>query len=278
MSHYLNIRQRNELLKEKEAKGYEFPKHEHKVVAFVNLAIHPYDWNQIYESVRKRERVSEKNWLCLKGVILALLVLTKRRNHDSMKTVDAYIVDFIELIRSDRQGDPEKFLLNMRFYFPRFQFVIGLQVAFGIDWREFVTNTLELKTKPQPKTYGSLFVNKYLRSLLYAYIIWKNYKQSDEDGFILGTNDVNALLDEYSQRAYAISREVLQRLFVRLQESLPSYSYTIRRQASYAVDNAIDGWQNITYNYNEFNKKHKKATIEKAKEKDDDYSDKINDG
>lgn len=277
MPHYNNQRARDKILAQKEDKGYQFPKHEHKLVAFVNLAITPYDWNQIYTSVRNKERISEKNWMALKGVILAMLVATKRRNRESAKTTDAYIIDFIELIRSDRQGDPEKFLLNMRFYFPRFQFVVGLQVAFGIDWRELVTNTLKLKIKPQPKTYGSLFANKYLRNLLYAYIIWKNYRGADEDGYELGVNDVNTLLDEYSTRAYTISREVLQLLFVSLQESLPSFSYTTRRQASYAIDNAIDGWQNLAYNFKEFNSKHKKAAIKQQQVKEDDYYDKLND-
>lgn len=275
MPHYLNIRQRNALLLKQEAKGYKFPENKHRVISFVNLAIAPYDWGQIYESIRKKERVSSANWECVKGVILALLVLTKRKNKDSLKATDAYIVDFIELMRSDKQGDAEKFLLNMRFYMPRFQFVVGLQVAFGLDWRELVTNTLELKQKPQPKTYGSLFVNKYLRSLLYAYIVWKTYVQPGEEGFEAGVNDVNSLLDKYSQRAYAISREVLQRLFVRLQESLPSYSYNVRRQASYAIDNALDGWENLTYNYNEFNKKHKQATIKANEAKENDYYSKL---
>lgn len=277
MPHYLNLPKRNKLLEQKEQKGYEFPKHEHRVIEFVNLSIHPYDWAQVYESIRRHERISARNWECVKGVILALLVLTKRKNRESVRSTDAYIIDFIELMRSDKQGDPEKFLLNMRFYFPRFQFVIGLQVAFGIDWRQLVTNTLELKVKPQPKTYGSLFVNRYLRSLLYAYIVWKNYRLPGDEGYELGVNDTNALLDEYAKRAYAISREVLQRLFVSLQESLPSYAYNARRQGAYAIDNAIDGWQNISYNYNEFNSKQKKATIAHAQQKEDDYYSKLED-
>jgi hypothetical protein len=275
MPHYHNHYQREEILKEKISKGYRFPEHEHKLVAFVNLAIAPYDWNQIYNSVRAKERITEKNWLALKGVILAMLVVTKRRNRESVKTTDAYIVDFIELIRSDKQGDPEKFLLNMRFYFARFLFVVGLQVAFGLDWREIVTNTLKLKNKPQPKTYGSLFANKYVRNLLYAYICWKNYRGADEDGYELGVNDVNTLLDEYSKRAHTISREVLQLLFVSLQENLPSYSYATRRQASYAIDNAMDGWQNLQYNFKEFNKKHKQAALRQQQEKEDDYYSKL---
>lgn len=273
MPHYNNCRAREALLIKKEAKGYVYPEKEHAVLAFVNLSIAPYNWEQIYESVRKKERVSERNWECLKGVILAMLVLTKRRNKSSVHATDAYIIDFIELIRSDRQGDAEKFLLNMRFYFPRFQFVVGLQAAFGLDWRELVTNTLELRNKPQPKTYGSLFVNKYLRSLMYAYIVWKHYLSPDEAGYEAGVNDINTLLDEYAKRAYAISREVLQRLFVRLQESLPSYAYNVRRQASYAIDNGIDGWQNIQYNYNEFSSKQKKNLAQKSKEANDDFND-----
>lgn len=259
------------LLLAKEAKGFVYPKHEHKVIAFVNLAIHPYDWNQVYESIRRKETINDRNWECVKGVILALLVLTKRRNNESLRAVDCYIIDFIELIRSDRQGDPEKFLLNMRFYMPRFLFVVGLQVAFGLDWRELVTTTLNLRAKPQPKTYGSLFVNKYLRTLLYAYICWKNYYQAGDDGYVLGVNDTNALLDEYAKRAYTVSREVLQLLFVRLQEELPSYSRNIRRQSSYAIDNSIDGWQNINKSYNNYSNKHKQAEVKAGDIKQDEY-------
>jgi hypothetical protein len=277
LAHYLNHNKRNELLEKKESKGFHFPKRNGKVLTFVNLAIHPYDWHQVYSSIRNKERVSYANWEAVKGVILALLVLTKRKNKESGKAVDSYVIDFIELIRSDRQGDAEKFLLNMRFYMPRFLFIVGLQVSFGIDWRTAVCKALEKPNKPQPKTYGALFVNPYLRSLLYAYVIYKQYKQAGDEDYEAGVNDTSTLLDLYSKKAYAISREVLQRLFVYLQESLPAYSAVVRRQASYAIDNAIDGWDNITYDFQEFNKKHQKAAREKQDLQANDYNRKLND-
>ena len=276
MAHYLNQTKRQELLEKKESKGFHFPKRDGKVLAFVNLAIAPYDWHQVYSSIRNKERVSVANWEAVKGVILALLVLTKRKNKESGKSVDVYVIDFIELMRSDRQGDAEKFLFNMRFYMPRFQFVVGLQAAFGMDWRSVVCAALEKSNKPQPKTYGALFVNKYLRNLLYAYCVYKEYRQAGDDDYEAGVNDVSTVLDKYSQRAYTISREVLQRLFVYLQENLPSYALNVRRQAAYAIDNAIDGWENITYDFNQFNRKHQKAVKEHQEAKEDDYYRKLN--
>lgn len=254
--HYKPHPERQRLLELKERSGYKFPEKENRVLAFVNLAIHPYDFNQVYTSIRKDEVIGLNNWEAIKGVVMAMLVLAKRRSEESYKAVDAYTVDFIELIKSDRQGNASVFLLNMRWYMPRFLFVVGLQVSFGIDWKETVTNVLELKKKPQPTTYGSLFVNRYLRSFLYAYIVFKNYKQPGDEGYELGTNDINTLLDYNAKFAYAISRDVLVRLTTHLQEQLPAYSYEVRRKACYCIDNALDGYYILNTTWLQNKKNH----------------------
>lgn len=267
MAHYLKDQQRREVLEAKIEKGYEFPKHEHRLIAFVNLAITPYDWSQIYASLRNREKISAKNWEAVKGVILALLVVNKRRNKTSYQATDAYTMDFIEMVRADSSGDPEKFLLNMKKYMYRFQLIVGLQVSFGINWRDFVVKTLELSYKPQTKTFSSLLTNKYVRNLVYAWIVWKNYKQPGEDGYELGTNDCNTLLDKYSSLYHSLPREKLQLLFVGLQETLPSYSYSIRRQAAYAIDNALDGWYTINHSWIEKSGKHNRKEEQNTADK-----------
>lgn len=262
MVHYLNQPQREKLKALKEKDGQVFPKHEHKLIAFINSAIYPYDWTQIYVSLRLGERISFSTLEAVKGVIMAMIVVSKRKNENSYKALDEYFISFIELVRSDRQGDPEKFLLNMRWYFPRFLFIVGLKVSFGIDWKELVVETLDLKKKPEPKTYGSLFLNKYLRSLLYSFIVYKNYREAGDDDYVYGKNDINTLLDFYALKKYAVSREVLQLLLVHLQLLLPSYTYSIRKQSGYAIDNALDGYSQINSPWYENSKKHNKVNTD----------------
>jgi hypothetical protein len=243
---------RDEILATMEKKGYQFPKHDHKLISFVNLAISPSDWTQVYNSARTAEKIPFATWEAVKGAIMAMLVVSKRKSRESHRSCDAYVLPFIELMRSDMQGDSEKFLLNMRWYMPRFLFIVGLKEAFGIDWREFTFKHLRLKKKCQKKTYGSLLASNYpLRTLLYAYIVYKNYKQPGEVGYEKGVNDTTTLLEKESKHSYCHSYEHLLILFVALQETLPSSSYQIRRDSCYAIDKAINASEVFSRSYHE---------------------------
>lgn len=188
----------------------------------------------------------------LKGAILGLLVLVKRKHKDAVASVDNYVLDFISFIRNDTKDDPIKFLLSMRAYMLRYMFLKGLQVAFGIDWKPLVTDALELKRAPLLKNYHSLCTNKYVRNLLRVYVIWKNYRDVHDEGYIAGVNDTNSLLDKASVYKTSLVREQLVSLLEALKENLPSWNYSVRKRAAYAIDTSCDGWEIINRQFTEF--------------------------
>lgn len=172
---------------------------------------------------------------------MGLIVLVSRKHKDSEIAVDEYIIDFIKFIRSDTVGDPEKFLLSMRRYMFRFMFIVGLRVAFGIDWRDFVSEILELKKKPQINTYHYLFVNVYIRNLLQAYSVWKYYKAPGDEGYVLGVNDLATLAQAQANLKTSLGLEKLTALIEALQQTLPSWNHNIRKQAAWHIDTCHQG-------------------------------------
>lgn len=227
-------------------------KTESKVMSFINLCIYPYKWELVYDRLRSCERISSETYAATKGAIAGLLVLTNRMHRDYQISVDAYILDFIALVRSDKQGSPMKFLLNMRRYMPRFLFVVGLRIAFGVDWRQLVYDVLKLRSKPQSKTYHSVFCNPYLRKLLHAYVIWKQFRESHDDDYKEGVNDIKTLVDKYSALATNADRETTELLLDALMHSLPSWSVATRTKAAWAIDSAQDGYSMINRQFSDF--------------------------
>jgi hypothetical protein len=165
--------------------------------------------------------------------------------------VDSYILDFIEVIRIHTSPDPSDFLLSIRRYLPRFLFAVGLRVAFNIDWRDVVTDALDLNKRPQPATMSGLFANKYLRNLLYAYCVWKLFREPWDADYEKGTNDILTLLDKYATLKTALTRGELEVLFTALSSLLPSYSLDIRKRAWYMIDTAQDAYHLRFLNFNE---------------------------
>jgi hypothetical protein len=220
-----------------------------KVLAFVNLCIYPHKFEVVYDSIKNHSRISNLVFDCLKGTIRALLVITHRHHAECNRSIDEYVVDFVEFIKNDKSNDPIKFLLTMRFYMPRYQFAKGLKVAFGIDWRVLVTELLGLEKPPNPQTYHSLCTNNYLRNLLRTYVVYKNYKDTHEDGYKQGENDVVTLLRQTYAYSTALPSEQLDALFFGLCSNLPSWSYDVRRKAAYAIDTAQDGYYIINRPY-----------------------------
>lgn len=223
-----------------------------KVLAFINLCVYPYKFEVVYNTLRTQPRISANIYDCVKGTITGLLVLTNRQHKESQMSVDNYVIDFITFIRSDKKDDPVRFLLSMRRYMPRFMFFVGLQVAFGIDWRTLVYDLLELQNKPQCKSYHSVFTNRYGRSLLHAYIIWKQYREPHDEDYEAGVNDVLTLLDKFANMKTNIGRESLQLLFEGLQANLPSWNAGVRAKAAWAIDSAQDGLTIINRQFTDF--------------------------
>jgi hypothetical protein len=225
---------------------------ESKVLQFINLCIYPQKFELLYDTLRTQDRISADNYESVKGTITGLLVLTHRQHAESKISVDAYVIDFIRFIRSDKKPDPVRFLLSMRVYFPRFLLAVGLQTSFGVDWRTLVTEVLSLENKPQLKSYHSLFGNKYLRTLVHAYIVWKNYRDTHDPDYEEGTNDLLTLLDKYSKLKTNDGRESTQALFEALQSNLPSWSVDARKKAAWAIDSAQDGYEMINRQFSDW--------------------------
>lgn len=247
--HYLNQYKREELTKKNPDIFANAPS---RVLAFINLCIYPYKFEMIYQSVKTQERISEKTFDCIKGVITGLLVLVHRKHKDVHVSVDEYVIDFIKFIKSDSVGDPVKFLLSMKAYMLRFMFLRGLQVSFGIDWRQMVTEALELKKAPTSSSFHTIFTNTYVRNLLRVYVVWKNYREQHDPDYEAGVNDLNTLLDNAAKFKTSLEREKLVFLFEYLQANLPSWSYTVRRKASWAIDTAQDGYAMINRQFTDY--------------------------
>lgn len=237
--HYNNYPKRL-LIQEKNPSIFE--RSPSRVLSFINLCIYPHTFETVYRSIRSDKRITIKTYDCLKGVIIGLLVLSNRKHKDSYVSVDTYVIDFVNFIKSDTKEDPIRFLLSMRVYMPRYLFLRGLQIAFSIDWRSLVTDALELKIAPRSKSYHSLCTNKYVRNLLRVYVVWKNYRDVHDEGYELGVNDVNTLLDKAAAHKTSLDRVSLVALLESLKESLPSWGYSVRRKAAYAIDTSADGW------------------------------------
>lgn len=217
-------------------------KREGRMLAFVNATIYPYKFEIIYDNIRNRGELAMCEYTSLKGVLLSLLTQVKRNHKSSLISIDSYIIDFIELIKVSNDTDPNKFLMSMKRYMPRFLFIIGLRVAFGLDWKDIVTDALYLKQKPEPTTVHGLFCNHYLRNLLFAYCIWKQYRETFDEEYELGKNDLLTLLNSYSTLKTSLGRDELEALFYYLQKALPSYSLDARRRAWYMIDTAQDAF------------------------------------
>jgi len=249
MAHYNNQPKRVELMKQ--IPGI-FERSPSKVLSFINLCIYPHQFEVVYQSIRRQERISMKTYDALKGVIIGLTVLVKRKHKDTLASVDNYVLDFIGFIRSDKTDDPIKFLLSMRAYMLRYMFLKGLQVAFGIDWKALVTDALELRRTPMSRNYHSLCTNVYVRNLLRVYVIWKNYRETYEEDYVAGVNDTNTLLDKAAEFKTSLDREQLVSLLEALKENLPSWNYSVRKRAAYAIDTCCDGWEIINRQFTDF--------------------------
>lgn len=249
MRYYNNQQQREQLVKKNPG---IFERSPSRVLSFINLCIYPQQFELVYNSIRSQERLSVRTFEALKGAILGLLVLSRRKHKDSLISVDHYVVDFVTFIRNDTKADPIKFLLSMRAYMVRYLFLKGLDVAFGLDWRTLVVDALELNSAPNPNNYHSLCTNKYVRNLLRVYVVWKNYRDTYDEGYLEGTNDSNTLLDKAAAYKTSLSREKLVSMLEVMKENLPSWNYGTRRKAAYAIDTSSDAWDMLNKQFTEY--------------------------
>jgi hypothetical protein len=235
---YNNQEKRNEIVQQ--MPDY-FSASTSKVLAFINLCVYPQKFEVAYHNLREQPRISATTYDVLKGAITGLLVLANRQHKESRMSVDEYVIDFIEFIRKDTKGDPVKFLLSMKRYMPRYLFIKGLSVSFGVDWRRLVADALDLKKLPKATNYHSICTNLYVRNLLRAYVVYKNYKETHDEGYEQGVNDVETLLKQTYAFKTALPPEKMVALFQALCSYLPNWSYAVRRKVAWAIDTSQDG-------------------------------------
>jgi hypothetical protein len=240
--HYNNYYAREQLLAHQP--GY-YDNAMSKVLAFVNLCIYPHKFESVYQTIHDRVKIPAITYDCLKGAIMGLLVMGKRCNTESHHSVDEYVIDFIDFIRQDKRPDPVRFLLSMRMYLPRYLFVKGLKVAFGLDWKVLVADALDLQKLPKCTTYHGLCSNLYVRNLLRAYVVYKFFREPHEEGYKKGENDIVTLTKTACSHKTSFELERMQALVDILLTSLPSWCYNVRRQAAYAIDTSQDGFSII---------------------------------
>jgi hypothetical protein len=205
---------------------------EKRFCVWVNLCLYPHTWEQTYASLRKPGRISFKAWESLGGAIMALFVNCNRCTAFTKEMVGECQPDFVEYIRADRVGDPWKFLLSMRRYLPRYLAIKSLQKV-GIDWRTVAVEQMGAKVKPRLSSYHSLFTNVYVRSILKALVVFRQYRTPGDEDYSLGTNDVASLVAKESASNKCVAFEKLLPVVELLQTTLPSWSVSARGRACF---------------------------------------------
>ncbi len=224
------------------------------LITFVNAAIHPYDFTTIYDRLHepcKQNKMLPEHYAALKGVLMALLVKKKRKSAWSFHAVDYYIIDFIKLIKLSNL-DAERFLLNMAFYLYRFLFAEGIRVSFGYNYLDIVEAALPGEKRPEPRSFHYTLNNQWLRTATAAYSVFKHFRQTHDEGFEKGINDLDTMLATHNYK-HALGIDAVEKVFYKLMEKLPSASLPQRKKACFAIDNCQDGWYIINSDWYEKN-------------------------
>jgi hypothetical protein len=244
--HFNNKNVRDELLKKMPNHFYFNNK---KVLGFINLCIYPLRFELIYSQIRENSIIANTTYDGLKGALAGMLVLTRRKGRFYQNIVDEAIVDWVEFIRMDKTPNAEKFLLNFRNYMPRYLLIKGLKIAFNVDWREVVFNALTLKQLPKPRTYHSLLTNQYLREIMKSYIVYKKFRECNDEDYKEGVNDLVTIFNEQLAKS-TLKPDQFTSLYDTLVASLPSWNTSVRKKAAFAIDNFLDGYYIINVSFN----------------------------
>jgi hypothetical protein len=199
---------------------------------WINLCLFPYTWEQTYASLRKPGRISYRAWENLGGAVMALFVNINRFTPYTPEMVAEVLPDFVEYVRSDRTGDPWKFILSMRRYLPRY-IVIKALARVGFNWREVACERMGAKVPSRSTSFHSLFTNLYVRSIVKAMVVFRLYRTPGDPDYLVGTNDVATLVAKESASNKCVSFDKLLATVELLQETLPSWSASARARACF---------------------------------------------
>jgi len=236
--HYNSAAKRARIEQDYRDKGIELFDTKSKLAVFINFCIYPYKWEWVYETIRTRGQIPDKCYYAMLGAIYATMINIKRAKRESAQVSNEIAPDIIDFIRNDRTGDPWKFILSMRRYLPRYLIIRGLQ-SFGIDWKKLAMETMGATREPQPRTYHSLLTNLYVRTLIKALGVFVAVRDTNEEEYEFGVNDVATLLEKESQSSKCKSKETLEETYFYLREALPSWNAQTRGQVAYYLSNLL---------------------------------------
>ena len=236
--HFNYQKERDIIVAELEKDYPDLWKYENRFNTFVNVCIHPYKWEWVYSKVKSGYGITDKAYYALLGAMHATLVNIKKARKESTRMCNEAAPDIIEFIRNDSTDDPWRFLLAMRRYFPRYFIIRGL-TTFGINWRDVAYDVMGAYRKPNPKTHHSLFTNLYVRTLCKSVAVFSWYRDTYEDDYEFGENDMVTLIDKQADSTKCKSREALEDTVIYLSEALPSWNHRARAQVGYYLNHLL---------------------------------------
>jgi hypothetical protein len=236
--HYNSAAKRARIEEEYRQKGVELYDTNAKLAVYINLCIHPYKWEWVYDTIRTRGQIPDKCYYAMLGAIYGVMINIKRAKRESAQVSNEIAPDIIDFIRNDKTNDPWRFILSMRRYLPRYIILRGLS-TFGINWREVATEVMGARQEPQPKTYHSLLTNLYVRTLIKALGVFVAVRDENEQEYEYGVNDVATLLARESNSTKCKSKEALENTYFYLREALPSWNCQTRGRVAFYLSNLL---------------------------------------
>jgi hypothetical protein len=233
---YNNKEARDNILRRMEAEGKPDPfgSNQPKFKNWINLCIHPSDWDTVYKRVKSNTTLSFETWEALQGVVFALLVYMNKSTRETKEVLNDVVIDFVDFIRKDKASDPWRFLHSMRRYYPRYA-ILKTLATFGIEWRTVAYEVMGANFKPSPRSYHSVFTNIYVRTLVKAVVIYKHYRTALDADFDDGVNDMHSLLLLHSASSKCLPYNRLEATVNLLLSVLPNWTPSVRSKVSYML-------------------------------------------
>lgn len=231
---YNNQYKRQAIVEQIKAEGGANPfARKQKQEVFISLCVHPFSWESTFHNIRKnKKKITIEDWGVLQGVILGILVLDKKKLRHSHLALEHVTMDFVQFIRENKDDDPWKFILNAKRYIHRYLIIHSL-AQFGIQWKE-AARVAGASRIPNPKTFHSFCTNLYLRNVVLATFVFRNYYTPLDEGYVEGVNDFHScVLEAMAMNKKCLPYERFNRICLYVNERLPNWSKDVRGKVGY---------------------------------------------
>ena len=204
-----------------------------KQAVFISLCIFPYSWEATFHRLRaNKSQITIEDWGVLQGVILGILVLDNKKLRHSHLALEHVTIDFVEFVRQQKDPSPWKFLLNAKRYIHRYLIIHSL-AQFGVNWKD-AAKYGGAKQLPNPKTFHSFCTNIYLRNVVLATMVFRNYYSPLDEGYVEGVNDFRTcVLETMAKNKKCLPYERFERICLFVNERLPNWSKDVRGKVGY---------------------------------------------